>query len=240
MASRKFLCFSLPASSTLSAVASHWNCSDPNDPAYIFNKPVIPAPQVQADWQQNDSTQPDYIKHRPSMPSAQIQSDWNQTTTTADDYIKNKPTLATVATSGSYNDLSNKPTIPAAQVNSDWDATSGVARILNKPTIPTVVSTIENGNSNAISSDAVYDALALKADNSSLATVATSGSYNDLTDKPTIDDFGGIVTVANNISTNEFLGVALYLLALIVYSFTLLKGKPLSKIFISVFCCPNL
>lgn len=46
--------------------------------------------------------------------------------------------LATVATSGSYNDLSNKPTIPAAQVNSDWDAASGVAQILNKPTIPTV------------------------------------------------------------------------------------------------------
>ena len=42
--------------------------------------------------------------------------------------------LATVATSGSYNDLSNKPTIPAAQVNSDWNATSGVAQILNKPT----------------------------------------------------------------------------------------------------------
>lgn len=46
--------------------------------------------------------------------------------------------LATVATSGSYNDLSNKPTIPAAQVNSDWNAASGVAQILNKPTIPTV------------------------------------------------------------------------------------------------------
>lgn len=30
----------------------------------------------------------------------------------------------------------NKPTIPAAQVNSDWDATSGIAQILNKPTIP--------------------------------------------------------------------------------------------------------
>ena len=41
-----------------------------------------------------------------------IQSDWNQTTTTAEDYIKNKPPLATVATSGSYNDLSDKPTIP--------------------------------------------------------------------------------------------------------------------------------
>lgn len=32
--------------------------------------------------------------------------------------------LATVATSGSYSDLSNKPTIPAAQVQTDWNATS--------------------------------------------------------------------------------------------------------------------
>lgn len=48
--------------------------------------------------------------------------------------LSNKPSLATVATSGSYNDLSNKPTIPAAQVNSNWNATSGVAQILNKPT----------------------------------------------------------------------------------------------------------
>ena len=49
--------------------------------------------------------------------------------------LSNKPTLATVATSGSYNDLSNKPTIPAAQVNADWDATTGVAAILNKPSV---------------------------------------------------------------------------------------------------------
>lgn len=41
-----------------------------------------------------------------------VQPDWGQTNTSADDYIKNKPNLATVATSGSYNDLSNKPTIP--------------------------------------------------------------------------------------------------------------------------------
>ena len=45
--------------------------------------------------------------------------------------------LSTVATSGSYSDLTNKPTIPAAQVNSDWNASSGVSKILNKPTIPT-------------------------------------------------------------------------------------------------------
>lgn len=52
--------------------------------------------------------------------------------------------LATVATSGSYNDLTNKPTIPSAQVNSDWNANSGVAQILNKPTIPTNTSQLNN------------------------------------------------------------------------------------------------
>ena len=45
--------------------------------------------------------------------------------------------LSTVATTGDYDDLINTPTIPAAQVNADWDAVSGVAEILNKPTIPT-------------------------------------------------------------------------------------------------------
>ena len=48
--------------------------------------------------------------------------------------------FAEVATSGSYDDLTNKPTIPAAQVNSDWNATSGVAEILNKPTLSAVAT----------------------------------------------------------------------------------------------------
>lgn len=49
---------------------------------------------------------------------------------------KSWQTLATVATTGSYTDLSNTPTIPLAQVNSDWNSTTGVSQILNKPTIP--------------------------------------------------------------------------------------------------------
>jgi len=48
--------------------------------------------------------------------------------------------FAEVATSGNYNDLTNKPSIPAAQVNSDWNATSGVARILNKPSLASVAT----------------------------------------------------------------------------------------------------
>ena len=49
----------------------------------------------------------------------------------------NTADLGATAFSNSYNDLDDLPTIPAAQVNSDWNATSGVAQILNKPTIPT-------------------------------------------------------------------------------------------------------
>ncbi len=90
----------------------------------------------------------------------QQQVNWNETDPSSVSYILNKPNLATVATSGSYNDLTNKPTIPTvptsvsaftndagyitmdsipaipdAQVNADWDATSGLAEILNKPDI---------------------------------------------------------------------------------------------------------
>ena len=48
--------------------------------------------------------------------------------------------LSTVATSGSYNDLTNKPTIPPAQVNSDWNSETGVSQILNKPTLSIVAT----------------------------------------------------------------------------------------------------
>jgi len=43
------------------------------------------------------------------MSEQAAQSDWDDTATGSYAYIKNKPTLATVATTGSYNDLSDKP-----------------------------------------------------------------------------------------------------------------------------------
>ena len=55
--------------------------------------------------------------HAPSNAEQNVQSNWNETNTTSDAYIKNKPILSTVATSGSYNDLSNKPTIPSVPSN---------------------------------------------------------------------------------------------------------------------------
>ena len=50
-------------------------------------------------------------------------------------------------------------TIPAAQVNSDWNAVSGVAQILNKPTIPTVDQNYNASSTNAQSGTAVASAV---------------------------------------------------------------------------------
>ena len=55
--------------------------------------------------------------HAPVNAEQNVQSNWNETNPSSDAYIKNKPTLSTVATSGSYNDLSNKPTIPSVPSN---------------------------------------------------------------------------------------------------------------------------
>lgn len=110
--------------------------------------------------------------------------------TTALGYTPVNPTsLATVATSGNYDDLTNKPTIPAAQVNSDWNANSGVAEILNKPTLGTMASESASDYTKT----------------SGLATVATSGSYNDLSNKPTIPT---VDQTYSSSSTNAQSGVA--------------------------------
>ena len=76
----------------------------------------------------------------------------------------NTADLATVATSGSYNDLANKPEIPDEVI---------------------VDSTLSSSSTHAIQNKAVHSALAGKANTADLATVATSGSYNDLDDVPT-------------------------------------------------------
>lgn len=47
-----------------------------------------------------------------------VNADWNATE--GDALILNKPTLATVATSGSYNDLTEKPTIPTVDVDKEY------------------------------------------------------------------------------------------------------------------------
>ena len=107
--------------------------------------------------------------------------------------------LATVATSGSYNDLSNKPTIPTVnnatltiQKNGTTVKTftaNASSNVTANITVPTATSDLTNdsGFITGIDSSDVTTALGYTpADESDLSTVATTGSYNDLSDKPTI------------------------------------------------------
>jgi len=72
----------------------------------------------------------------------QARANWDESDSASPSYIENKPELATVATSGSYNDLSDKPVIPqpVPQVQANWDESdsSEVSYIQNKPEIPIV------------------------------------------------------------------------------------------------------
>ena len=114
--------------------------------------------------------------------------DWND--------IENKPNFATVATSGSYNDLTDKPVIPeppdltpyAKTADLSTVATSGSYNDLtDKPTIPEAPDL-----SNYATKDDLANAkpdLTPYAKTADLSTVATSGSYYDLKNKP--DLFSG-------------------------------------------------
>ena len=101
--------------------------------------------------------------------------------------------LATVATSGSYNDLSNKPTIPTVNNATLTIQKNGAtvdtftANASSNKTINITVPTGALASKSTISNADVADNAAIAASKiSGLATVATSGSYNDLSNKPTI------------------------------------------------------
>ena len=91
----------------------------------------------------------------------------------------NSSSLATVATSGSYNDLSDKPVIP-----------SGV----------TVDQTLDTSSTNAIANSAVATALNSKADSSALSDYATTSAMNTaLAGKQDTLTAGTGITITNNV-----------------------------------------
>ena len=111
----------------------------------------------------------------------------------------NSADLATVATSGSYNDLSNKPTIP--------DTSEFVTKTEYNPKEQAIAEALTNLNENKADKTNYYtkqeidtkeqninESISLKANSADLATVATSGSYDDLSNKPTIPDMTNYYT----------------------------------------------
>lgn len=109
--------------------------------------------------------------------------------------------LATVAKTGSYNDLSNKPTIGNGTLtikkNGSNVGTFTANATANKNidiSVPTKTSDLVNDGS---------DGASQYVENDDLAAVATSGSYNDLTNKPTIGN-ATLTIKRNNTSAGTF------------------------------------
>lgn len=164
---------------------------------------------------------------------------WSKVKTLTADCVK-ADSLATVATSGSYNDLSDKPTIPSAytlptasntvmggvKIGSNISVSSGTISITKSnvtsalgytpPTSDTVYNNATTSTAGLMSaSDKVkLNSIAANANNythpsthpasmiTGLASVATSGSYNDLTDKPTIPAASTVDSELSSSSTN--------------------------------------
>ena len=165
----------------------------------------------------------------PTAPTAVAGTNTTQIATTAfvQTAVSSKvdaSTLATVATTGDYNDLTNKPSIPAAytlptasssvlggvKIGSNISVSSGVISLTRANvtgalgyTPPVSDTTYVNATTSAAglmsSSDkSKLDSIAANANNyihpashpasmiTGLAAVATSGSYNDLSDSPAI------------------------------------------------------
>lgn len=67
----------------------------------------------------------------------------------------------------------------------------------------TVDDDLSSTSMNPLTNRRTYRWLTMKADKNSLATVATTGDYDDLTDKPTISSLGGDVTVEKQSSAES-------------------------------------
>ena len=106
--------------------------------------------------------------------------------------------LATVATSGDYDDLTNKPTIPSISgLATETYVDTAVAGI----SVPANTSDLTNDSGFITSSD-LPDTSGF-VESSDLATVATTGDYDDLTNKPTIPVLPTLATVATSGSYND-------------------------------------
>lgn len=193
-----------------------------NDAGYITTMQV-PAAQVNADWTAVSGAA--QILNKPTLFSGNYSdlvgkptnlSQFNNdlglaTVATSGSYndLNYRPNLATVATTGNYNDLSNRPTIPTVPTNvSAFTNDAGYvtsADVQQAAGVPTNVSAFNNDMGYLTSyteTDPLFSAWGKNyntlVNKPNLAAVATSGNYNDLTNKPTIPTVPANVSVFNN------------------------------------------
>jgi hypothetical protein len=103
--------------------------------------------------------------------------------------IPTVPDLAAVATSGNYNDLQNRPQIP--QIPANVSAFNNDKGYLTTETDPTVSAWAK------AATKPTYNYSEIK-NTPTLSTVATSGNYNDLQNRPQIPQIPADVSAFNN------------------------------------------
>ena len=151
---------------------------------------------------------------------ANVQSNWAESDNTSDAYIQNKPGQTNLVAGQNItivDDIQNNTvTISSsgsAQVQADWSEsdTTDPAYIKNKPDLSVYATQTALTNGLASKQDTISDLATIRSgaqagatavQPSSLATVATSGNYSDLTSKPTempiVAGNGISITVVNN------------------------------------------
>ena len=125
--------------------------------------------------------------------------------------------LATVATTGSYNDLFNKPTIPT--VPNNVSSFTNDAEYLTPYTLITDFGLLTDNNIGGVGSNVDANIINVSSFNndagylvsSNLSTVAFTGSYNDLTNTPAINIPTNVSELTNDsdfVETSELETVA--------------------------------
>lgn len=132
-----------------------------------------------------------------SIPAAQVQSDWAQADNTKVDYIKNKPTIPTV----------NNATLTITQ--------GGVSKgtfTANASSDVTIALDSGGGGSTYTAGDGiditnnVISVDGVQTNEVTLATVATTGEYSDLTGTPSLSGYqttSNLVTSISSLSTDS-------------------------------------
>ena len=190
-------------------VQSDWDESDSSNLAYIKNKPELAAVATTGSY--------DDLVDKPHIPVDPVQADYDESDSTALDYIRNKPDLSVyslVTETGnsiamSIDDeydlvvslldkaghtLSTQDIdLPIESMIVDATYAAGVLTLTlqNGNTVDVDISDIVSGlvpDSRTVNGHALSADVTVTASDLGLATVATTGSYNDLTDKPVIPE----------------------------------------------------
>ena len=175
----------IPTLPDLAAVATSGNYND------LQNRPQIPQIPANVSAFNNDkgylTTETDPSVSAWAKEANKPQYDYSEIQNTPT--IPTLPDLAAVATSGNYNDLQNRPQIP--QIPANVSAFNNDKGYLTTETDPTVSAWAKEATK------PTYNYSEIK-NTPTLSTVATSGNYNDLQNRPQIPQIPADVSAFNN------------------------------------------